>query len=438
MLTDKTEKNFDLKDSINSFFFRLRLCFSDFLQIFRKSWILMSLLMAFLVFSFSFSPLASLLISNNNIPAISQEIYSLNYPTDYLPMGLAFLKTKIGDYYYRYDDFSNSGVSQLQTDYPSIETFKTYSTNSSSGITYLNPISNENEKISLVCTQINGGDDFNEKILYPGISLINGTPSFYPGVNEIYVSRSFADEWISDLNLPAGDYSDILSETLIISITKTFNTTNNLTFFVSGVFDETDPLFSKVNKVYGQFFLIRSEISLVASPTVLFEVPGDSQTLNDYLSTFNIVFPPSGFRQECHISFLEYKNSKYVSSDGLNYFMDGLYSSDSYVYLLTFLLLGCCLEIAFISIYVLFLYKLCKKSLVVSNRIYSSHLFAIFILSFFVSVVFFTILKTIPAIGSYSVPIFTLTNSIAYVCVFCLDILVTFIVIKVTKAKTSN
>lgn len=406
----------------------MKLRFFNFL-IFIKSHLAIHLLeFAFLFLTILSLPTLGYVASSNRTPSISKEVFDVSASLKQSPIGRVDLISDI--YYYRNDDFPYSGVLRLKSNEPNVSFYKIYPN------IHLNYSPDKNLITNFVCTTTIQNDSITNNNFYPidsdganGWSIVSDW-EYFPSGFEIGVPSIFADQLLELLNLQKGDYSSLLGRK--VSISSSYLT---LDFSIACVFNENDPAFGRLKEYFGSFFLTRLEMPINLRSFLYFETPQSQSTLDEFLSNIDSCFPDQTTIKKHRLSFEYLIDEEFCEIPELANFLTDMYSLESPVNWVPALIYISLFSLSSVSLFVLFFWIELSKTHLDSRKNIIFYLFFIGLLSLVISLITWMLVGSVTFIGSYSVPIYTITNLL--ISVFGLA-LVSFCIYLVFKLRFRN
>ena len=365
-------------------------------------------------------PSLGYVVSSNKTPSISKKVFDVSASIGQSPIGRVDLISDI--YYYRYDDFPYSGVLRLKSDQPDVNFYKFYPNIN------LNYLSNESFNTTFVCTTTVQNDSITNTNFYPVDS--DGTNKwsivsdwgYFPSGFEIGIPSFFADQLLESLDFSRGDYSSLLGRNVTFSSGYL-----TLDFSIACVFNENDPSFGRLKEYFGSFFLTRLEMPINIQSCLYFEAPQSESALDDFLSDIDKRFSDETTIKKHRLSFKYLIDGEFCDVPNLAKFLEDMYSFSSPVNWVPTLIYVSLFSLSSISLFIIFFWIDLSKTNLDCRRNLTFYVFLIGVLSVFMSLIIWALVDTMTFIGTYSVPIYTITNMLisifgflfVYLCVYC-------------------
>ena len=313
--------------------------------------LLFSLLSFSLLTASFFSSFYFLLPTNlNQNFNLASEIIKQSENNDKKPLGL-LTTSNTSTYYYRYNDIQFGSVKKLQDKYEDFVFLKTYLNINNYTITIDNPFTSAKENITLISTQTPKDDVANSnQALYPDISLLAGQNNvgYYPKINEIYVSKIYADDYFKSIGEEGSEeYSSLIGQTINIYLRNS----NTVPFVINGVFDPSQQeRLTDITSVFGNYFIIRAESTILSKPSMVFTTTDTFYKMINVLNEIDKAIPSSSLdEQEFRYSFYQYNDSNYSLESPLSEFCNDMYAHSDDIISLYFMLLSLFSTVALIS-----------------------------------------------------------------------------------------
>lgn len=213
-------------------------------------------------------------------------------------------------YNYRTKSVPSDYVASMQKAFSDVVTVKTYHE------VYVDFGGGQSQSITLVSTTTEKDDNIRECVLYPDIELLGDSAvSYYPSDHEVFVSSAWADAWLEDKGL-GEDYSAIIGERLTLASKNRGANITSLDFVVSGVFFDAQESLAGAKKVFGEFFLVRSEFNYPFLSRTFFTMPQYDFRLLNYLTKVHSVFPNGSSANGVYrVGFYQWNDGKYQFED---------------------------------------------------------------------------------------------------------------------------